>query len=126
MTCCPQIGRFIAGSLLGLAAVAGCSGHDFAGAATTSVADRPQPPGAASTSEPTPPAHLSVVAAAPVWTSATPTVPRAVSQPDPYVPKVTYAPAVDGRNTNPQAAVTAAQQRDLRVMTFNLRVRTVF
>jgi endonuclease/exonuclease/phosphatase family metal-dependent hydrolase len=146
MMCCrrrPQVGRLLTGSLFAFAAVIGWSSSELARAggvapdsvAVTDVMDQPPP--------------QVVAVAAPTWTSANPTIPRAISQPDPYVapakvsPSAAYAPKVNNASANgvagfakPQAVpaarvapllVTPVQQaRDLRVMTFNLRVRTIF
>src|SRR5947199_863789 len=87
------------------------------------------PPGAAPTA--------MAVGTPPVWRSSIPTVPRAVSRPEPFVIKPAYAPVVAKTPTakpglssaKPQAAGGQHIQplsRDLRVMTFNLRVRTIF
>ena len=134
MICATPIGRLLGGSLFVLCVVVGCSSHQLARAATPASQQRPLPPGAASTADAnaTPPQRLSVVT--PVWTSGTPTVPRAISQPDPYVaPKATYGSAVAVKTSGsakPQAGTIApfasSAARDLRVMTFNLRVRTIF
>ena len=116
MVCGFPLGRVTTVLTFGLALLVGCS----SGSVTSAEAAAPLPPGAAATSTYG-------------WSSPNPTVPRAVSNPEPFTVKQAYAPRVPAPVPAPLAiralppvVPSSPSARDLRIMTFNLRVRTIF